>query len=216
MIRKASCALLVASGAAFGQALPFTETFDTDNAGWGDGPGNPAVWSPAFENITSQTVDASSDFAAPFPGAPAFATILRATPTSSGGNFAGDYLAGGIAEMSFDIGYLAPGPFGFLIRFANAANSNAFITETRIANPGGDTLTFSLEAADLAPAGPGGPIPSRLMDIQQFQILAVQLPFSPTAGAYTFSADNISIAVPAPASLAAFGLAGIGALRRRR
>src|SRR6056297_3319822 len=100
MSRFAAGALLVSAGTAFAQVpMPFTETFDSDNAGWQEGPGNPASWSAGA--ITSQTVDAATDFIAPFPGAPAFTTIFRTQTgtATSGGAFNGNYLAGGIAEL---------------------------------------------------------------------------------------------------------------------
>ncbi|GAB4555859.1 MAG: hypothetical protein Tsb0013_18650 [Phycisphaerales bacterium] len=221
MTTYACAAVLAVTGTALAQT-PFTETFDAGNAGWQDGPGNPAPF--AGGAILSQTLDNATDFFAPFPGSPALATIYRANETSSGGAFTGDYVAGGILELSFDITVLPDpagpaGPFGLSVRIANSVSSTGVLTQDAFLLPGPNSVTLSLDLADVTVSNPGAGQTAEqiLSDVRTLTFFAVQIPsVSPTAGGVGFLLDNVAIDVPAPGALSAFALAGLAGVRRRR
>lgn len=218
MIRTACTAMIIAAGAASAQTV-YTETFDTGNAGWQDGPGNPALDGGGY---LTTTVDLSTFSAPPFGGGPTTGLLFRgeADDNASGGAFVGDYIGNGIDEILIDVRHDAQGPLAFALRIATPANSPAVIASSPVAVAGGSeftTVSFSLEPSSqfLQFAGFGGTIESVLSDVGNIQVLGVLLDGGPDSGAVNFDLDNVRI-VPAPASGVLLGLGGLVAARRRR
>ena len=222
MIKFAVAAVLAASGTALAQ-VPFTETFDTDSAGFEDGPGNPAAFNAGA--ITSQTVDNANGFFAPFPGSPAFATVFRTDTATSGGAFSGNFFANDIRQITFDItvnnsfGPGEIGPFGLFVRLRNDVLATGLTTDSVTLNPGFNQVTLGLDPAFLSQSNPGAGETNVeiLQNIEAIQFTAFQIPFaSPTAGNVSFTLDNVAIGVPAPGAAGLLALAGLAATRRRR
>ncbi|GJM19636.1 MAG: hypothetical protein DHS20C14_18490 [Phycisphaeraceae bacterium] len=197
---------------------PFTETFNADNSSWADVDSNPATWAPAGGPdgsgfITTGIADLS--LANPQSGF----LLFRGEEGlgSSGGAFAGDYLAGNITEVSFDVRLLGPGPASFYVRLAGPAG--AFILlEFAPAAPGTwQTVTFDFSASNpgYIPEGPPGPglFNAVAPDVDRFQI--GMIPAGPQTGSATVQIDNVRL-IPTPASAALLGLGGLVAVRRRR
>ncbi|MEM1424134.1 MAG: hypothetical protein AAGH64_09040 [Planctomycetota bacterium] len=221
MYKLAAAAILAASGTALAQ-VPFIETFDTDAAGFRDGPGNPATFNVGA--IDSQTVDNANGFFAPFPGGPAFATIFRVDDNSSGGAFTGDYFSNDIRQISFDVtvnnsfGPGEVGPFGLSIRLAGANPATGLSPASVTVGPGPNTVTFDLSLANLSQSNPGAGVSDLdiFRNVQDIQITAIRLPFSPATGSVSFTLDNFAIGVPAPGAAGLLAVAGLAATRRRR
>lgn len=211
MIRTASIVLIAAAGfASAGIVSPFTETFDTDNSGWRDGPQSPAAWNAGGSISGSGDVNSAGAFGL---------LIFRAQDEygSSGGAFIGDYITSGINSISFDIRHDAGIDLTFAVRFSTVNNSPAFVIFSDQAVSSGSwttvTLAISADAPGYTPAG--GTFESVAPQIGHVQIL-VSRPADLTAPLPTnFDLDNVSI-VPAPGAIALLGLGGLAATRRRR
>lgn len=189
---------------------PFTETFDTGNANWQDGPQNPAQWEPG--GYLTTTADVSS--------AGAFGLLLfRAQQNlgSSGGAFVGDYVASNIDTVSFDVRHDADRDLSFIVRFATANNSPAFVIFSDVSVAANEWTTVSF---DISPDNPllqfaGGTYEQVAPQIGNLQILVGPAEGQTEPLVTRFDLDNVSI-VPAPSAIALLGLGGLAAARRRR
>lgn len=198
------------AAASAGVVSPFTETFDNGNADWLDGPQNPASWHPAGH--LRATADVSS--------AGAFGLLLfraQANQNSSGGAFAGDYVAGGIDRISFDIRHNADIDLSFIVRFATANNSPAFVIFSDVSV---EADTWTNVSFDISPDNPllvfaGGDYATVAPQIGNVQVLVDRVDGLTDPLVTDFDLDNVSI-VPAPGSLALLGLGGLAGVRRRR
>ncbi len=218
----AAAALTACSSVAFAGIVipvptpsPFTETFDTDNAGWSGpaGDGTPAGFAGGALTETVNT----GNFAG-FPGSPTFGTVFRGSDSASGGAFDGDYAAGDINRLSFDVTTTAP--IAFFVRFTSFNNAFGLTTgnsDLVFPGPFSTNVSFDIDLASLSLSGPpGGNAADIYANIRRVQILAVAIPgVTPENADVTLTIDNVSI-VPAPGAAAMLGLAGIAGLRRRR
>jgi uncharacterized protein (TIGR03382 family) len=196
--------------------LPVTETFDADNAGWADGPGNPAAFNPAGF-ITSEVSLPLPQPPSPF--APASAVIFRANAGASGDGFFGNYSASGVDSISFDLSNVSPGPFAFLVRLSAGPGQSVVSSLAPVVAPGGPdaftTVTIPLTINDVDVAGFASP-GAVLANVTSLQIVAVEIPnVSPGEGTALFALDNVTL-VPAPGAAALLGLGLAGLTRRRR
>lgn len=211
MIRTASIVLLgVASLASAGIVSPFTESFDTGNANWLDGPQNPATWNPGGYLSTSADVNSAGAFGL---------LLFRAQQNngSSGGAFAGNYVASGIDTISFDIRHDADRDLSFIVRFATANNSPAFVIFSEVAVQANVWTTVSF---DISPDNPlltfaGGTYDTVAPQVGNVQVLVDRVDGLTTPLVTGFDLDNVAI-TPAPGAAALLGFAGLVAARRRR
>ncbi|MCC5824325.1 MAG: PEP-CTERM sorting domain-containing protein [Phycisphaerales bacterium] len=201
---------LAAGFASASLVTPFTETFDNGNANWLDGPQNPATWNPG--GYLQTTADVSS--------AGSFGLLLfraQANQNSSGGAFVGDYAASGIDRISFDIRHDADINLSFIVRFATANNSPAFVIFSEVEV---SANTWTNVSFDISPDNPlltfaGGSYATVAPQVGNVQVLVDRVDGLTTPLVTNFDLDNVSI-VPAPGAMALLGLGGLAAVRRRR
>lgn len=202
--------LALATPAALAGISPFTETFDTDNANWHDGPQNPAAWDAGGFISSSGDVNSAGAFGL---------LIFRAQTNfnSSGGAFNGDYVAGNIDTISFDIRHDAGQDLTFAVRFATATNSPAFVifSPDPVASGVWTTLSLAIDPNSPFYAPAGGTYDAVANQVGTVQII-VNRPDGLTDPLQVgFDLDNVAI-TPAPGALAMLGLGGLVAARRRR
>jgi hypothetical protein len=216
----ASMALgLVGASLALGQAVPFTETFDDGSAGWLDGLFQPLVEAPSGGFDGSPFVAAVGDLNA---DAGNGVSIFRALPTSSGGAFTGNYIAGGIDTLTLDVMHDVGQDVQFFVRFAGPANfPGAFFYAPELA-PSGEWTTLSF---DLNPSSPlfgaeGDPMDwpgifdQAFSNVGNIQVVALK-PDGFSGGPSTFSLDQVSI-IPAPGAAVVLTAGALAGVRRRR
>lgn len=217
----ASAALLAAmSGAASGSITSFVETFDSDAANWRNSDGSAVLdWFPAggpdgsaYASGTFNLINATGGFPP---------TVIRGQLGfgSSGGSFAGDWIAAGVTGFSFEFRHDLPESIVVTGRFATPANFPGASTESSIqVAPNTWTTVFY----DLTPGSPdiislgGGTYPAIFSNIGNIQIgFNVPASLSGQDLLGRFDIDNIRI-IPAPGAAGMALLAGLSILRRRR
>ena len=139
---------------------------------------------------------------------------------ASGGAFTGDYLAGGIDTVTFDVRVLGTGPIGVAARLSTPANSPSIISVLPGVILPGQWVSVSLDLSADNPlvqigGAPGSTYEDVATDVANLQIVATQVNGGPTSGLVTIQIDNIAI-TPAPGAVALLGLGGLAASRRRR
>ena len=224
---------IVVSVAGASLTVPFTETFEGGAADWRQ-----------FDSVTAVSIVGSggpdgsafarslADTANAVQGPPQFGggnlTIVRGHSTfgangASGGAFVGDWIAGGVTNLSFDVRHDADLPLSLFARIATPTN-----------NPGATAVAFApivpgqwtTVSIDIDPTNPqfisfgSGNFVSvfsnvgflqfgvNILDPQTGQPLAISQSFN-------FDIDNVSI-VPAPGVMALLGLGGLVVVSRRR
>lgn len=210
---------LMAASAGAG-VTSFTEDFNDGADGWltGSFTAPTEVGSGALDGSAYISATTDLNTAGPFG-----LTIFRGQDgfDASGDAFVGDYLAGGITTVSFDLRHDAGQDLGIALRLAQSSNSPALAVE--LANPvaSGSWATYSF---DLSFGNPlmtleGAPTPE-LYEMVMTAIGNVQVSVDRPAGLstpfeVTFDLDNVTI-TPAPSGVAMLGLGGLAAARRRR
>lgn len=209
---------------AVGVTTPFTETFDSNSAGWRDAGGGADIgWVPSGSFDGSAYATTSFNFLNS--AADSDLAIARAQDgfNSSGDAFVGDWLASGVGEFSVWVRHDGPAPVNFFARFASSANfPGAFALESAtVAANQWTRLTVSIDA--LNPqfvTFEGSDFNTVFSNIGNIQIgVRVPTAFAGLDQSITFDIDSAGIsaaAVPAPASASILALAGFALTRRRR
>lgn len=209
--------IALTSGAALAGApvSPFTETFDFGGENWTQGSGADVVWDAG---VISSTVDVNS--AGPFG-----LTVFRAQDgfDSSNDAFVGNYLAGGITSVSFEVLQDSGQDLTFGLRVASSNNSPAFalLTPVVVSSDVWTTLTFKLDfnSPFFFAEGPPGQeeafFNAVMADVGNLQISVNRPDGLVTPLVTTFSVDNFAI-VPSPAGAVLLAMGGLVAARRRR
>jgi len=210
-------ALALFGGTTFGATVPFTEDFAAGNSNWRESTGlGPLDWNAA--GGPDGGAFASTPFSFVQLAANATPVLFRGQSGfgSSGGAFAGDWVAGGVDGFSLSVRHDAGVPLNFFARFAAPANFPGAAKVFVIPVPS-DTWTLlstTLPDPSLAFEGP--------LTYQQVfgNVGNVQIGVAVPAGLagvdqnYHFSIDKVSI-VPEPATLALLVGGGLAALSRR-
>lgn len=231
-------AVVLASGGQAGEIV-FTESFTGGPANWATGGENLAGHQPTGGADGGGFIDSSPDapitfagsFASAF-GSPANAVLFRANDdfNSSGGAFVGNWIDAGYTSFSFFVRHDSPLPVQFFARFASPNNQfGASVTNGQLVLPNQWTevvLDVSRGSSDIISFGAAGgqpdPFAAVFSSIGNIQISAFR-PFGLTdeqaQQPLLFALDEVSLAVPEPASVAmvALGsLAGLVAWGRQR
>lgn len=211
---------LCGSAAMGGTVSPFTETFESGANGWLSGAFSAPtiVASGALDGSAYASASADLNSAGPFG-----LTVFRGHDDfdASGDAFVGDYLAGGITNISLDFRHNAGQDLDIALRVASSNNFPAFAIEMPTAVASGQWTTLSFELSFFNPflSIEGAPTPQAFADIMQsvgnIQISAARPDGLVDPLVVNFDFDNVSI-TPAPSSLALLGLGGLVASRRRR
>jgi hypothetical protein len=198
--------------------VPYTENFPTNNANW-----RTNVSGVFMTYVASGGPDGSSYATAPFNFAGSaegsFPVLNRGNPTSlagpgaSGDNFFGNWLAGGVTELSAYVRHNATAPMEYFMRVATGPGSPGFIVAEPVAvQPNIWTLlTFPINPhnPNNIVEGPMSSFNGVFANVTRLQFGA----FVPAALAgvdqdFNFDLDQISINVPEPSSVA-LALAGL-------
>lgn len=210
-MRIATLTLAAASGVSLAAPVnPFTEAFTLGNSNWRDSASVAASWDAS--GFVSGSADVNS--------AGAFGLIVfRAQDEfgSSNGAFVGDYVAGNIDTISFDIRHNAGLDLSFAVRFSTVNNSPAFVMFSSQAVASGEWTTVTLGISPTAPGytPAGGTYETVANQIGHVQILVTRPDGLAGSLPTQFDLDNVAI-TPAPGALALLGLGGLAAGRRRR
>jgi hypothetical protein len=213
---------LAATAHAGLDVVPFTEDFTDGPQNWFDAPGTSVVsWSADGGPNGAGDGYISTSFAfADIPDPTLGTSIFRAQDefNSSGNAFVGDWIAGGVNEVSFWFRHDAPAPVNVFARFASPVNFPAAVglvfqpilpnTWTQVSVPlfdGSPNLIYE------GPFG-FGDVFSSVGHLQLGILPPMGFENDPTL--YTFDVDKVSI-VPAPGALALLGLAAFARRRRR-
>ena len=208
------------AGTAIAGVTSFTETFESGANGWMQGSFTMPNHTPAGALDGSSYISSTADLnsAGPFG-----LTVLRGQNdfNASGGAFAGDYLAGGINQISFDLRHNAGIDLGIALRVASPANFPAFAIELPglVASDEWVTLTFDLDFSNPLLTIEGAPslefFNMIMSDIGNLQVSADRPDGLDSPMVVGFDFDNVSI-VPAPSALALLSVGGLMSTRRRR
>lgn len=197
---------------------PYTETFADGIAGWADVSSNPVgyVGSGALDGSGYIETDFDINNADPSFGA----LLFRIENGASGGNFAGDFLAGGITGFSFDVFQDS----GFDMNFSVRLSTNpfpAFVMVSPAPVASGQWTTVQIILDPFSPfyfsENPVDPtvFSTVMSSVAKMQIAALRPQGVTEATPTTFRIDNFA-SIPSPASAALLGLGGLVATRRRR
>ena len=216
--------LFVSSTALGGSVSPFTETFENGANGWlmGTFVAPTETGSGALDGSAYISTAADLNTAGMFG-----LTVLRGEDNfgASGDAFVGDYLAGGITTISFDIRHNAGIDLNIALRVSTSNNTPGFAVEQPVLIGSGSWVHLEYELSPTNPlwtpegGGPGfDPIAffENVMDsVGNIQISADRPDGLDEAFIVNFDFDNIAI-TPAPSASALLGLGGLVASRRRR
>lgn len=217
-------AVCVCVGSAQAALNGFTETFDSDNAGWinfNSTQGADWVSAGGPDGSAYASVNLNlTETGGPFP-----ATFIRANASdgASGGALFGDWAAGGVTGVSFDVRHNLTGrTLEFTSRFATngfAPNTPgaSFDNDNAVASGVWTTVTFDVSegSPDLLSLG-GGTYDQIFSNVLWVQ-LGLVAPFD-LAGQdidVTLDVDNFRL-VPSPGAAGLLAIAGLSVVRRRR
>jgi len=209
---------LVLTAATATAQTPYTETFNNGAAGWTDVSGNPIGYAGSGALDGSAYVQTAFDVNN---ADPTFGALLfRIENGASGGNFAGDFLAGGITGFRFDVYQDSGVDLNFSVRVStNPFPAFVMVNPNPVASGAWTTIEILLDPNSPwyfseNPADPNV-YTTVMSSVAKLQI-AILRPggiSEPTPAA--FKIDNFAT-IPSPASAALLGLGGLVATRRRR
>lgn len=138
---------------------------------------------------------------------------------SSDGAFEGDWLGGGVTELSFWVRHDSDVPVSFFARMAPVnLNFPGAIALSFVPVPGGvwTQVTFGIGLSNPAIIAEDGTLDTEFDNVGKIQIgLSVPEGLAGVDNTFTFDLDKVSI-VPEPASLALLGAGTIAFLARKR
>ncbi|MFT5423009.1 MAG: hypothetical protein ACI89L_000782 [Phycisphaerales bacterium] len=210
-------ALGLTTAAATAQT-PYLEDFNNGAAGWTDVSSNPIGW------VGSGALDGSAYVQAEFDinnADPTFGALLfRIENGASGGNFAGDFLAGGITGFRFDVYQDSGVDLNYSVRVStNPFPAFVMVNPNPVASGQWTTIEILLD-----PNSPWyfseNPVDPNVYNTVMSSVAKMQIAILRPGGITeatptTFSVDNFAT-IPTPASAALLGLGGLVATRRRR
>lgn len=223
-----TAAVLVLASSTFAAVTPVTETFATSAHGWLNSSSTAATYvasggtGGANDGYITGTGTFSSSPTSPAIVFRANSSAVTTTPTASGNAFFGDYNAGDIHYISFDVRTNYTGTVDFGVRFATSNNfpgRNVYVPATFDGTSSDWThlvIPFYYGAPNSIAEGPDSQAAydSVLSSVGRLQIFAL----TPTGAAgqtFSLDVDNVAIAVPEASSMA-LALPAFALLRRRR
>lgn len=222
LLGAASLLAPVAAGAA---TIGFSETFDTDVAGWEDAVNAPLGFvasGGADGGGYASTTFNYLGYASPFGGDGGPVTFRASyADDPSGGAFVGDYLAEGVGAIRVSFRHDAPEPLTLFMRVATRFNFPGAVIDQTVAVPGGvwTEVTFAIDPTSPLCTGETVPCAAALSAVENLQF-GTNAPAGLVDDdfAYTLDLDRVTILpIPEPgtALLMGLGLAGLAGGRRR-
>lgn len=218
---KASLLILAATGVSANAGVTdFTETFNDGAANWLNGA------DLALSEVASGAKDGSAYVSTTLDlnaAGPFGLTIFRGEDSAdaSGDAFVGDYIAGGITTVSFDVRHNAGQDLDIALRLASPFNFPAIGVQSGglVASDTWTTLTFDIDPSNpllvVEPPFTPADYASILSDIGNVQISSFRPAGLSSPLVVDFDLDNVSI-TPTPSSAVLIGLGGLVATRRLR
>ncbi|PCI07226.1 hypothetical protein COB72_10620 [bacterium] len=212
--------LAAASTLSMAGVASFTETFETGASNWLQGsftaPGHVASGALDGSAYISSTADLNS--AGPFG-----LSVFRGEDNfdASSDAFVGNYLAGGITQISFDFRHHADVDLEVALRVASSNNFPGLDVELTHAVMGGEwvTLSFDLDFSNPLITLEGPPTldfyNSVMEAVGNLQVSVARPDGVTTPFIVDFDLDNVAL-IPTPSSLAMLSIGGLLATRRRR
>jgi len=216
----AAATLGLVSTAAQAVTVPFTETFETNNAGWVYGTSTPAIWQATGGVANGPFISGTAT-----PSESGFGAIVfrgNDANNASGDAFVGNWITGGVKQFSASVRHDATVPVNFYFRLDRGAgaagSSNVF---DPVPPNTWTTLTLPIEVGSFQSFGAALNVVGSDLDAQfnyVFSSIAnVQIATSVTqesgviGNAYTFGLDSVAV-VPEPSGVAmALAAAGCAA-----
>ncbi len=214
----AGAAVLVASSSVLAVTNPFAEDFLAGPEGWVQSDG---ITAPTFaggggpDGPADSFISTSHNFLNDSGGSTPILFQGSAALGSSGGAFAGDYIAAGVTQISFKIRHFASAPLSMYYRVAPQFGAG-FVALDFAPNafPGQwTTVTFDLTPTSPQLIAEGTNYNDIFSNVQLFQIGVAFPSIAGIDADFEFQLDDITI-VPTPAS--ALLLVGAPLLMRRR
>ncbi|WAC21487.1 PEP-CTERM sorting domain-containing protein [Luteolibacter sp. SL250] len=215
---------LALSGGSASAVTAFTETFNTNASGWLTGnsvaPTYSATGGVGNSGYISFTSTFTSGASGPF-GAPPLQTLIRgnASADASGDAFAGNWITSGVTTMTVAVRHNYNQTLNLYARLDAGGGNAASLASTASYAVASDTwTTITIPITNSNPpflSYGGGDFNSVFGNIQNVQ-LGFYLPANTTFTDFRIDVDNVSVAVPEPASLGLLAVAGAGIVLRRR
>ncbi len=210
----------LASSVSVAGVSSFVEDFNDGASNWADGIGSSLVevGSGALDGSAYVSTTTDLNTAGPFG-----LTLFRGQDgfDSSGDAFVGDYIAGGITTISFDVRHNAGMDLDIAVRLASSFNFPAIGIQsgTLVSSGVWTTLTFAIDPSNpllvVEPPFTPADYETILSSIGNIQVSSFRPDGLSTPLEVTFDLDNVTI-TPAPSAVALLGLGGLAMGRRRR
>ncbi len=208
----------VAAGHSRALTVPYNETFSSATASWsGASTFTPLTYQPAGGPDGSGYASRSVSFASNPVGDIPLIFCGQSNFGSSGGNFWGDWIGGGVTALSFSVRHDAPVPVSFYARLSPGGAGAVALVSPAVAPNTWTTFTVPIDpSTPFIFEGPGVTYGGTFGNVNRVQVgVQVGGALAGQAGPYFFDIDNVSI-VPSPGCLTLLGAAGVWRARRRR
>lgn len=202
--------------------IGFTEDFSAGSAEWRDGGSNALQWEenvgPGGEGAVVNPFNFSTAT-----GFGSTSVAFRAQENfgsegSSGGNFAGDWLAAGVSAFSFSVFHEAPQAINFNVRFTRSINTPGIISNNFSVPQNQWTEIFIPISPESFQSfsGPPSNFDVAFGDLSRIQI-SIERPeaLQTDDTDYAFRLTNVSV-IPEPSAGVLFVATGLGLVLRRR
>lgn len=220
--RAAAClaalTVICVAGSAFAAVVPFTESFDTNDAGWLNNTSGTPTYSATGGPGGAAFISESHNFVGNVNNDTIVLFRGNSSNNASGDAFVGDWITDGVSSFSFDLRHNFSAPVTLFARFASPAG---FPGGVAVAFAPVTPNTWTNVSFDISPSNPafvsfeGSNFNTVFSNIG---IVQVGVFVTPGVAGVDQNADfdltNVSI-VPEPTSLALIGLGGLMMLRRR-
>lgn len=218
--RAALAAAIVIGSAASGAlalTVPFTEHFASGNANWTNSANAPMDFVGAGGPDGSSYTSATFNFVGTNPQSTPAIIRCQSNTGASGGAFFGNWIGGGVTQLSFFIRHDATVSFNVFARFTNSALFPGLAAVEPVPVPGGawTQVVIPINAGAAYIPEPGATFAGVFSDLARMQIGVLPGQLAGLNATVRFDIDRVSI-VPVPGVGSSVVLAGVCMTARRR